>query len=545
MLLVVDKYIRNHSTKKSYGSCPVTKISIKQKVILIFFGFFLSFVLIETVLRTAGFVFGLYYEKKHYPTDTIGQTRILCLGESTTAGLYHRDCFPEILQQVLYKRNRKYRVINKGRGGTNTAVISSELEEMMKLYNPHYVVLMMGINDNARTIVYDQKLADEIILFFQDFKVYKLVTLLWDRIFFIHQQNGLETKKNENIGDGLRRQNAVDGIDLTPELIKPDYYSKAFDYFMREEYQKAEDLLSKGLADINDDKEVPPDTIKSGKLLFETFLKMGKFKEAENLCKLAAAHNATISDWTYCYLLIGQKKYEDLEQFLLKKQKDGHADDLLYQYNQYLHIKIREKDYALSEKLAEIALKTKIPLIPLHIREFKKINAAQEQYKNFLLSLGSFINNNPEFKDVYTDLQIFFNNAIAADNFTAAKSNPVEQKNHYSAYYLEATRKNYQRICSELLKKDIRVICMQYPLRSIKPLKDLLEPIDGLIFVSNEDNFKSALHRNSYWDYFIDDFANDFGHCTHEGDRIIAENLAQTILELEKPDINSKHKKSL
>ena len=39
------------------------------------------------------------------------------------------------------------------------------------------------------------------------------------------------------------------------------------------------------------------------------------------------------------------------------------------------------------------------------------------------------------------------------------------------------------------------------------------------------------MEGREYSKYFSDTFANDFGHCTREGNRLIAENLADTILK--------------
>ena len=44
--------------------------------------------------------------------------------------------------------------------------------------------------------------------------------------------------------------------------------------------------------------------------------------------------------------------------------------------------------------------------------------------------------------------------------------------------------------------------------------------------------FKSPLKKNVYDDLFIDSFADDFGHATPFGNRVIAENVAQELLKL-------------
>jgi hypothetical protein len=76
---------------------------------------------------------------------------------------------------------------------------------------------------------------------------------------------------------------------------------------------------------------------------------------------------------------------------------------------------------------------------------------------------------------------------------------------------------------------------MQYPVRSIEPLKILLKNEDyynKIIFISNEENFKEALKKYKTEDIFQDMFKGTFGHCTDLGNTLIAENVAENIEKL-------------
>ena len=94
----------------------------------------------------------------------------------------------------------------------------------------------------------------------------------------------------------------------------------------------------------------------------------------------------------------------------------------------------------------------------------------------------------------------------------------------------ELTVRHYEELVGALDKRGIPYICMQYPVRSIEPLKEIFKDRKDIIFVSNEDNFKEALKKSAYDEYFTDYFGGDFGHCNHQGNRLIAENLAEAIL---------------
>ena len=94
------------------------------------------------------------------------------------------------------------------------------------------------------------------------------------------------------------------------------------------------------------------------------------------------------------------------------------------------------------------------------------------------------------------------------------------------------TMNNYKDLANICKNKHIKLIAMQYPLRSIKPLKNILKDFDEITFVSNEKNFKQALQKYKLEEIFRDRFAGDFGHCTELGNTLIAENVAKTILKL-------------
>lgn len=68
-------------------------------------------------------------------------------------------------------------------------------------------------------------------------------------------------------------------------------------------------------------------------------------------------------------------------------------------------------------------------------------------------------------------------------------------------------------------------------MRNIDNLKILFDSKDGTMFVDNEKIFKAAVADSGYWNYFIDLFATDFGHCTAKGNRLLAENIANVILK--------------
>jgi tetratricopeptide (TPR) repeat protein len=97
--------------------------------------------------------------------------------------------------------------------------------------------------------------------------------------------------------------------------------------------------------------------------------------------------------------------------------------------------------------------------------------------------------------------------------------------------YKTITVNNFLRLKAILDKKRVRLVCVQYPMRSVKPLKKIFEGENGIVFVDNEQLFKDSVDGGNYYEYFIDTFAGDFGHCTTKGNRMLAENIANTIMQ--------------
>ena len=49
--------------------------------------------------------------------------------------------------------------------------------------------------------------------------------------------------------------------------------------------------------------------------------------------------------------------------------------------------------------------------------------------------------------------------------------------------------------------------------------------------MDNEQSFKEALAKGRYEDYFVDRFAGDFGHCTPEGNNLLASAVAEAVIK--------------
>ena len=93
------------------------------------------------------------------------------------------------------------------------------------------------------------------------------------------------------------------------------------------------------------------------------------------------------------------------------------------------------------------------------------------------------------------------------------------------------TVNNYHKLKEILDQKRIKLVCVQYPMRNVGPLKKIFENDKDVIFVDNESIFKEAVNQSGYKVYFSDMFAGDFGHCTSKGNELLAQNIANVILK--------------
>lgn len=96
-------------------------------------------------------------------------------------------------------------------------------------------------------------------------------------------------------------------------------------------------------------------------------------------------------------------------------------------------------------------------------------------------------------------------------------------------YREPTTRKNFETIAGQLKQEGTPLVAMQYPLRPVQLLQELVRPMSEIIVVDNETNFKEALEQGQYEDYFVDRFGGDFGHCTPLGNLLLARHLAQRL----------------
>jgi len=545
------------------------KTSFKQAFLLIAFGIFLSLILLEFTLRLAGSIC-LYLQDKHnHLTYQQNEFRILCLGESTTA-LGGEDSYPSQLEQMLNQKKQAvhFTVINKGIISTTSEYIFHHLDRNLDTYKPDVVILMMGINDKAYLRDFNKSLWLENVKYsIEQLKVYKLFHLILQhlshRIHPIANKFNYSTISNttqndedyQHVEDFLEAviskgvERFKDHLALSMLFVKQRQYDQA-----KQEAQFAQETaISVSSACID---------------LSRRYRYQGMYQEAQDILEKAAMFKVNYFDlfeqWGELYLVeeksdLALKAFQEAYEIDHKNPESllGLAraynlqdnDNAFVVYMKYLQIKPQDYwiyiEFAqhLKEKrhfdLAKEILTKAIEIDPYYDQayvSFAQILDEQNLFKEEEAFLLNEINLHPRLKRIDQMLAELYQaqgkNDLARKYFKLNIQNEMPE-------YCPATLVNYKIILNKILNRGIKVIIMQYPLRDIRILRDNLGQRPGVFYLENKENFNEALAKSNYGKYFKDNFAYNFGHCTREGNKLIAQNLFQLIFnKIESPTIH-------
>ena len=481
------------------------RTSLRQRIILVLFGLSLFFVLLEVGLRLGGFILLSIQEYRNRQTiRQKGTYRIMCLGESTTVD------YPAFLEEVLNQRNigMRFSVIDKGRGGTNTPAILSQIESYLGKYHPDMVVAMMGINDRGGHIPYERPTLSKTMLFIRSFRTYKLARLLWLHMITKAKEIGLY-KLHRDKQPAQERQSSLLNIRLEEA------------YVQQEDKIKNEDALKKAL-------ELNPRNDRAYLELGRLYKDQGQFQQAEEYFKKALEFNSKNDE---VYFKLGslyrdQGQSQQAEEYFKKTLELKPRND-----RAYLELGRLYRDQGQFQQAEEYFKKT-LELNPKNDQAYVELGwvyLRQGQLSQAKECLEKGLAFNPSNERLYGALAVIYEvtgQAARAQEYSD-KANELGL-----SWYKPMTANNYHTLKEILNRRKIQLVCVQYPMRNIEALKKIFQGnIDGILFVDNEKAFKEAVKEGSYKEYFRDMFGGDFGHCTEKGNRLLAGNIANVILK--------------
>jgi tetratricopeptide (TPR) repeat protein len=483
-------------------------------------GIVLALLVLEAGLRLSGFVVLKAQELSNRgKLKKIGTYRILCIGESTTSGQY-----PGFLQDILNSEGSpiRFTVIDCGRGATNTSVLLKELPGNVDRYRPDMVVAMMGINDIGYNMVCDRH------SFFSELKVYKLF-----RLMKMHATGRFETVKTVKYRELRGRSRKVYPLGKTDreKLI----VTRCNEIAERDDAVRGETELQRLIAD-NPDFAVPYIDLarlytREGKYDASTEtiqkIKMEYLKDNDDCLRLAEYYREFAN-----YAVDPQENYRMREQRLteLARRRPELMDDhrivlglgILYKY---------QKKYAEAERVYRQALAIGGEDVDTYIK-LAEVCRLQGKYKETELIFRRAMDLDPDDSYLNGVMGAFY---LEQGDIDRAEKCLGKVEGSRREFCKLVTHDNYRKMIEYVTARGIKMICMQYPMRSVAPLKDMVatgSAVDGLTFVDNETVFRDAVRREGYNALFRDSFAGDFGHCTDRGNRLLAENLADTVLKV-------------
>jgi tetratricopeptide (TPR) repeat protein len=511
---------------------------IKQNILLIFSGIFAAIFICEMGLQLAGVLYSSGKSRRNRVSlNKKADYRILCLGESTT-GEGSGNSYPRQMERILSERLNplQFTIINKGAPGEDTNFILSRLEGYLDKYDPGIVVVMMGINDKMvanETAFYRSQGKDALaalINYLKQLRIVKVLEIFWIKL---HEKEVMEHLYFERARYFQERHNypmAEKALKNALALDHDDadaYLELAKHYYEIKDYPRADEAFDQAVRSFPSISAVYEE---AGRYYYER----GNFIRAKELYRAVIRLD---KDNTLAYVYLAQCCYalgevNVSEGLFAQARRIGPKDEqvLLEIGNFYLE----QKQYIKAEDLFDSLLMLNRLCSHAYIGlgnvfyAQAKFSQAEEMFKKALavgpkeegnnLALGEFYENINQPSEAEKIYKKYIKDVRGTDNYTAK------------------TLDNYRKLKQEVLKRGIQLICMQYPRRKLLPLTRIFASNQGIIFVDNERLFEDAVMKGAYEDFFYDRFAGDFGHCTVEGNRLLAGNAAETIIKFVKED---------
>jgi tetratricopeptide (TPR) repeat protein len=451
-----------------------------QRIVLILFGLFIALVVLEVAFRIGGYIYLQLQENKNLVSlEKKGAYRIMCLGESTTADFHEEISYPRQLESILNKKKLgvQFTVINKGVPAIQTTQIVERLKNNLDKYDPDIVVTMIGMNDSFSYLNLpkgDGVLKPVQRFFLSKSRIYKLYKLLIAHIISKFKEKRILGEKQ---------------------------YARVV--------------------------EIDPSNDKAHCRLGRVYMEKANFKRAKAMFRKAVEINnrnaSAYSGLARCYR--HESDYEKAKEMYKKSIQINPKGEWAY-YGLAVCYQLEDKDYDKARKMLEKVLELnpgngwaclRLGDIYKKIGEYEKI---EDFYKRA-------IELNPQFDRLYGALAKFYKEQGSSSLASKYSDKMIRST---SIYYEPRVRKNYRKLKNILFERGVKLVCVQYPMRSVYPLKEVFESKKNIVFVDNEKSFKIKVAKHGYNKYFIDSFGGNFGHCTTVGNRLLAENVAKAIV---------------
>ncbi|MDP2652901.1 MAG: tetratricopeptide repeat protein [Candidatus Omnitrophota bacterium] len=503
----------------------MAKTTSGQKILLVILGVVLTIVLLEAGLRLGGFVFSFLQERGNRVNLQGDAIRVLCVGDSMTA-LGGRNSYPTQLEEILKSSlpGRNLRVINKGLVAKGSADVLARLPENLNRYRPAIVVVMVGINDRGGP-VRENAFSGGVVFFLENFRVYHFFQLLGQHVRGkIHGAPSLADSAAQTAEPEKPPRPLKDPRELETYIRQLDETRAEF----RESFKRATRPEEKA----HFARAAETVKLRQGILLVALgrhYRIRSDFAESDRYFQMAIAHDP--------------RNYSAYVEMGRSLEDQGHCDKAVVFFQKAVEVNANTVLASMGlarcyEAMGQDARAGEIyqALWKAHPERYQVASLVgtwmlkHGRYELAKEALGSAVNQNPSDPSLYDRLaeaHARLGDEDKADEVKKAGQALVRRIENYS----DATVGNYNAIAQIVLSRGIKLVCVQYPLRDVDPLRKMLSGKSPIVFVENKANFEEALDGTPYATYFSDMFAGDFGHGTRAGNRLIAENVAGAIVK--------------
>lgn len=458
----------------------------------------------EGALRLGGLILGHVQEKRN--RISLAQHpdgyRIMCIGESTTAG--GKAAWPARLERILNERypGTGFSVVNKGRPGADISALIGELEKNLDEVRPDLVITMMGVNDGF--IRYYDGINGAGSFLFRHSRFYR-----WLKLAF-KKEKVTQLRTAPGIPPLIRRADQED--PYTP-------YKDAYLYPARQEGNLREKLAKN------------PDDAKTLYILGRNLTaaaphpggKPPRGTEGEKLLLRAAA---LAPDKAYIFHSLGiyYRNSGDLGSAVKMLKR---AAEIYPAVENWRQLGIAYKFSGMNGP-ARDALEKAVDFDNLYEEAFfelYRLHMGDKEFPEAGKLLETAAAHNPDNEKIAAALVSFY-----SETGRPALAREQQKKLAKKRAMLTARTKGYyDKLIKILAARGIRLACMQYPMCPAGPLRTLLGSPENIIFVDNDGIFRKAVANKGPDFYFRDMFGGEFGHCTGDGNELIADNVAGTL----------------
>ena len=532
---------------------------VAWKLAMLALGTMATLLLAEGALRLTGFVFlARQHRANELATDgrsaPAGAHTVLCLGESSTA-LGGEYAYPRQLEDLLeeYGAGQRFQVVNAAKPGIDSHTIVLDLDENLRRWRPDIVTVMMGINDGTRGFVdlstYGDPPPYQRLL--RSLRIYRLLRF---------GSASLETRYEQSREREKFAELEVQYLDAIWEKGRSlDYLELGQLYRRQGRYEEAEAILLElasrepsapcylDLARIYHDMGLPEEEERIYRVLLADYPRkkrtyrwmrrllghQGRDDEIEPLLRTMTAE------------VPGSFPHVELGKFLwgegrLAEAEEAYRQAMAMEPNPYAPVDLasllrevgrhEEAEELLTEALGIRSSRhawTELGRLYIEVGRRDEAVAALEraidsQDDEFVRSEFAWDSRQPDPAEAHVELARLMDREGDAEGAQRVLQdiapNPM-------------TFRNYRELTDRVMASGGRLVIIQYPMRSVDPLRAMVLQRDGIVFVDNEQSFEEAVRRDGFNALFVDHYGGDFGHTSRRGHELVARNTARVILE--------------